>query len=86
MEGIGRSVVCEAIIKGEVVKKVLKTNVTSLVELNMLKNLTGSAIAGVLGSFSDATSWISHVPCHRTRSSSKRRKLQLYHHDGSNEL
>jgi len=44
-------VVCEAIIKEEVVKKVLKTNVASLVELNMLKNLTGSAMAGALGGF-----------------------------------
>lgn len=32
-------------------KKVLKTNVSALVELNMLKNLTGSAIAGALGGF-----------------------------------
>jgi len=35
----------------EVVRKVLKTNVAALVELNMLKNLTGSALAGVLGGF-----------------------------------
>lgn len=42
---------CEAIIPEEVVKKVLKTTVTSLVELNMLKNLTGSAVAGALGGF-----------------------------------
>ncbi|KAL3813947.1 hypothetical protein ACJIZ3_015215 [Penstemon smallii] len=51
IEGRGKSVVCEAIIKEEVVTKVLKTNVASLVELNMLKNLTGSAIAGALGGF-----------------------------------
>lgn len=51
IEGRGKSVVCEAIIKEEVVKKVLKTNVDSLVELNMLKNLTGSAVAGALGGF-----------------------------------
>ncbi|XP_051132751.1 3-hydroxy-3-methylglutaryl-coenzyme A reductase 1-like [Andrographis paniculata] len=51
IEGRGKSVVCEAIIKEEVVKKVLKTNVSSLVELNMLKNLTGSAVAGALGGF-----------------------------------
>lgn len=42
---------CEAIITGDVVSKVLKTNVAALVELNMLKNLTGSAIAGALGGF-----------------------------------
>ncbi|KAK9269904.1 hypothetical protein L1049_025477 [Liquidambar formosana] len=51
IEGRGKSVVCEAIIKEEVVKKVLKTNVAALVELNTLKNLTGSAIAGALGGF-----------------------------------
>lgn len=43
--------VCEAVIKEEVVRKVLKTNVAALVELNMLKNLTGSALAGALGGF-----------------------------------
>lgn len=51
IEGRGKSVVCEAIINEEVVKKVLKTTVASLVELNMLKNLTGSAMAGALGGF-----------------------------------
>lgn len=51
IEGRGKSVVCEAIITGEVVQKVLKTNVAALVELNMLKNLTGSAMAGALGGF-----------------------------------
>ncbi|KAK9677674.1 hypothetical protein RND81_11G159800 [Saponaria officinalis] len=51
IEGRGKSVVCEAVIKEEVVKRVLKTNVASLVELNMLKNLTGSAVAGALGGF-----------------------------------
>ncbi|KAG2698031.1 hypothetical protein I3843_07G130700 [Carya illinoinensis] len=51
IEGRGKSVVCEATIKEEVVKKVLKTNVAALVELNMLKNLAGSAIAGALGGY-----------------------------------
>ncbi|KAJ8453077.1 hypothetical protein Cgig2_014840 [Carnegiea gigantea] len=51
IEGRGKSVVCEAVIKDEVLKKVLKTDVDSLVELNMLKNLTGSALAGALGGF-----------------------------------
>ncbi|CAN4105422.1 unnamed protein product [Withania somnifera] len=51
IEGRGKSVVCEAIITEEVVKKVLKTEVAALVELNMLKNLTGSAMAGALGGF-----------------------------------
>ncbi|CAL5190366.1 unnamed protein product [Lathyrus oleraceus] len=51
IEGRGKSVVCEAVIKEEIVKKVLKTSVAALVELNMLKNLAGSAIAGALGGF-----------------------------------
>ncbi|XP_061341712.1 3-hydroxy-3-methylglutaryl-coenzyme A reductase-like [Gastrolobium bilobum] len=51
IEGRGKSVVCEAVIKEDVVKKVLKTSVESLVELNMLKNLAGSAMAGALGGF-----------------------------------
>ncbi|WCJ32864.1 3-hydroxy-3-methylglutaryl-coenzyme A reductase 3 [Euphorbia peplus] len=51
IEGRGKSVVCEAIIGEEVVRNVLKTNVATLVELNMLKNLTGSAMAGALGGF-----------------------------------
>nr|QYU59139.1 3-hydroxy-3-methylglutaryl-coenzyme A reductase [Syringa pinnatifolia] len=51
IEGRGKSVVCEAIIEEHVVKKILKTDVASLVELNMLKNLTGSAMAGALGGF-----------------------------------
>lgn len=51
IEGRGKSVVCEAVIKEEVVRKVLKTSVGALVELNMLKNLAGSAVAGALGGF-----------------------------------
>ncbi|KAI3418091.1 uncharacterized protein J3R85_013953 [Psidium guajava] len=51
IEGRGKSVVCEALLKEDVVKQVLKTNVAALVELNMLKNLTGSAVAGALGGF-----------------------------------
>ncbi|KAL9366093.1 hypothetical protein Peur_037292 [Populus x canadensis] len=51
IEGRGKSVICEAIIKEEVVQKVLKTNIDTLVELNMLKNLAGSAMAGALGGF-----------------------------------
>ncbi|KAI4327875.1 hypothetical protein L6164_020286 [Bauhinia variegata] len=51
IEGRGKSVICEAIIKEDVVKKVLKTSVEALVELNMLKNLAGSAVAGALGGF-----------------------------------
>ncbi|XP_008782826.2 3-hydroxy-3-methylglutaryl-coenzyme A reductase 3 [Phoenix dactylifera] len=51
IEGRGKSVVCEAAIKKEVVEKILKTTVPALVELNMLKNLVGSAVAGAMGGF-----------------------------------
>jgi len=51
IEGRGKSVVCEAIITEAVVSKVLKTTVPALLELNMLKNLTGSALAGAIGGF-----------------------------------
>ncbi len=51
VEGRGKSVVCEAVLKGEIISKVLKTSVSALVELNMVKNLAGSALAGALGGF-----------------------------------
>ncbi|KAJ7299901.1 hypothetical protein O6H91_15G070400 [Diphasiastrum complanatum] len=51
IEGRGKSVVCEAVIKGEVISKVLKTSVSALVELNTVKNLTGSALSGAIGGF-----------------------------------
>ncbi|EGC32461.1 hydroxymethylglutaryl CoA reductase [Dictyostelium purpureum] len=51
IEGRGRSVVCEALITGDVVQKVLKTSVQALVDLNIAKNLVGSAMAGSIGGF-----------------------------------
>ena len=47
----GKSVVAEAIIPGEVVRNVLKSDVNALVELNISKNLIGSAMAGSIGGF-----------------------------------
>eukprot|EP01027_Heterolobosea_sp_BB2_P027203 GEZU01042471.1.p1 GENE.GEZU01042471.1~~GEZU01042471.1.p1 ORF type:complete len:548 (-),score=210.29 GEZU01042471.1:614-2257(-) len=51
LEGRGKSVVCEAVIKKEIVESVLKTNVDELVRLNVSKNLVGSAMAGSVGGF-----------------------------------
>lgn len=51
VDGRGKAVVAEAIIPGDVVKNVLKSNVDALVELNTSKNLIGSAMAGSLGGF-----------------------------------
>ncbi|KAJ5037417.1 uncharacterized protein L3040_007592 [Drepanopeziza brunnea f. sp. 'multigermtubi'] len=51
IDGRGKSVVAEAIIPGDVVRKVLKSDVDELVELNTAKNLVGSALAGAMGGF-----------------------------------
>lgn len=49
IEGRGKSVVCEAVIKGEIVEKLLKTTTEKLIEINYLKNMVGSAMAGTIG-------------------------------------
>lgn len=51
IDGRGKSVVAEAIIPGKVVRDVLKTDVDTLVELNVSKNMIGSAMAGSVGGF-----------------------------------
>ncbi|KAK0549512.1 3-hydroxy-3-methylglutaryl-coenzyme A (HMG-CoA) reductase isozyme [Tilletia horrida] len=51
IEGRGKSVVAEAIIPGATVKSVLKTTVADMVNLNLKKNLIGSAMAGSIGGF-----------------------------------
>ncbi|XP_075038053.1 3-hydroxy-3-methylglutaryl-Coenzyme A reductase [Mixophyes fleayi] len=51
VEGRGKSVVCEAIIPANVVREVLKTSTAALVEVNISKNLIGSAMAGSIGGY-----------------------------------
>ncbi|XP_075694519.1 3-hydroxy-3-methylglutaryl-Coenzyme A reductase [Rhinoderma darwinii] len=51
IEGRGKSVVCEAIIPANVVREVLKTSTAALVEVNINKNLVGSAMAGSIGGY-----------------------------------
>ncbi|KAI5888727.1 uncharacterized protein SCHCODRAFT_02637526 [Schizophyllum commune H4-8] len=51
IEGRGKSVVAEAVVPGRVVKSVLKTTVDALCNLNVKKNLIGSAMAGSIGGF-----------------------------------
>lgn len=51
IEGRGKSVVAEAVVPHEVVKKVLKTTVNDMVRLGFKKNLVGSAMAGSVGGF-----------------------------------
>jgi hydroxymethylglutaryl-CoA reductase (NADPH) len=49
IEGRGKSVVAEATIPRSVVEKTLKTTPEAMVEVNIAKNLVGSAIAGTMG-------------------------------------
>lgn len=51
IEGRGKSIVAEAIVPKHAVEKVLKSDVGALVELNISKNLVGSAMAGSVGGF-----------------------------------
>ena len=51
IEGRGKSVVCEAVIPERVIRDVLKTSVQALIDLNMSKNMIGSALAGSIGGF-----------------------------------
>uniref|UniRef100_A0A4W3GDA4 3-hydroxy-3-methylglutaryl coenzyme A reductase n=1 Tax=Callorhinchus milii TaxID=7868 RepID=A0A4W3GDA4_CALMI len=51
IEGRGKSVVCEGIIPAKVVREILKTSTASLVDVNVSKNLVGSAMAGSLGGY-----------------------------------
>jgi hydroxymethylglutaryl-CoA reductase (NADPH) len=44
-------VVSEAVVPGHVIKTVLKTSVEALCNLNVKKNLVGSAMAGSIGGF-----------------------------------
>ncbi|XP_062340057.1 3-hydroxy-3-methylglutaryl-coenzyme A reductase-like [Osmerus eperlanus] len=49
--GRGKSAVCEATVPAKVVREVLKSSTAALVELNLNKNLVGSAMAGSIGGF-----------------------------------
>lgn len=51
IDGRGKGIVAEAIIPGDVVKSVLKTDVDTLVDMNISKNLIGSAMAASVGGF-----------------------------------
>ena len=49
IEGRGKSVAADIVIPNEIVEQKLKTNVKSIIQVNMAKNLIGSAIAGSMG-------------------------------------
>jgi len=47
--GRGKGIVCDAVIKHDVVEEVLKTTPEKMIEVNYAKNLLGTARAGSLG-------------------------------------
>lgn len=49
IEGRGKYVVSEAVVPSKIITEVLKTTVAALVDVNISKNLMGSAIAGSIG-------------------------------------
>ena len=51
IEGRGRSVACEVILKKSVIEKTLKTTASRMAAVNRDKNLVGSAVAGSMGGF-----------------------------------
>ncbi|XP_014405340.1 PREDICTED: 3-hydroxy-3-methylglutaryl-Coenzyme A reductase isoform X2 [Myotis brandtii] len=51
IEGRGKSVVCEAVIPAKVVREVLKTTTEAMIDVNINKNLVGSAMAGSIGGY-----------------------------------
>lgn len=51
IDGRGKSVCAQATITADVLRRVMKTDVDTLVDLNTSKNLVGSAVAGAMGGF-----------------------------------
>ena len=51
IEGRGKSVVCEAVLPQSVIEGVLRSNIDTLVNLNLCKNHIGSAMSGSIGGF-----------------------------------
>lgn len=51
IEGRGRSVACEVVLKKDVVENLLHTTVDDMIQVNINKNLVGSAMSGSIGGF-----------------------------------
>ena len=51
IDGRGKGIVAEAIVPANVVRDVLKSDVDSMIQLNVSKNLIGSAMAGSIGGY-----------------------------------
>ena len=67
MEGRGKSVVTEVTIKEDIVVKTLKTSVAALIDLNINKNLIGSAMAGSIGLLLSVNMQTHHTIHHRRK-------------------
>ena len=61
IEGRGKSVVAEALIPKAIVEERLHTDVDSVVEINVRKNLVGSNMAGMLGANAHAANMVAAV-------------------------
>ncbi|MEZ0290759.1 MAG: hydroxymethylglutaryl-CoA reductase (NADPH) [Sulfolobales archaeon] len=59
--GRGKTVVSEAVIKSEVVEKILKTDVRSMIEVNLRKNMLGTSFAGGIGQNAHAANIIAAI-------------------------
>lgn len=59
LDGRGKSVIAEAIIPGDILRDVLKTNVKDIVEVNIAKNLIGSMASG--SSFSGCNAHAANI-------------------------
>ncbi|KAH1111446.1 hypothetical protein GYH30_010007 [Glycine max] len=73
-------------MKEELVQKVLKTNVSALVELNMLQNLAGFAVVSVIGGFNaHANSIVSAIFIATGQDLTQKFEFPLHNHDGSRQ-
>ncbi|MGC9010371.1 MAG: hydroxymethylglutaryl-CoA reductase (NADPH) [Sulfolobales archaeon] len=59
--GRGKTVVSEIVLKKDVVKEVLKTDIDSMIEVNIRKNLLGTSFAGGIGQNAHAANIIAAI-------------------------
>lgn len=59
--GRGKTVISEAVIRSDVVEKILKTDVRSMIEVNLRKNMLGTSLAGGIGQNAHAANIIAAV-------------------------
>lgn len=59
--GRGKTVVSETVLKKEVVKEVLKTDIDSMIEVNVRKNMLGTSLAGGIGQNAHAANIVAAI-------------------------